>query len=124
TVSELEDYVARMRPHLAMNEQTVDFLGFLVGRTYDGEGDLPAPTRAERVDAELGLVAAMALMPEWARRMTGTYQSPWVDRAVLAPVLRARAAAVRWAIPELPCVVMARERADGGLQARTWVHVR
>ncbi|HEY8155590.1 MAG TPA: oxygenase MpaB family protein, partial [Myxococcota bacterium] len=35
TVSELEDYVERMRPRLGVNEQTRSFLDFLAGRTDD-----------------------------------------------------------------------------------------
>src|SRR5262249_53062716 len=33
TVPELADYVERMRPKLAMNEQTLEFVDFLLGRT-------------------------------------------------------------------------------------------
>ena len=32
TVAELDDYVERMRPQMAMNDQTAEFIGFLAGR--------------------------------------------------------------------------------------------
>jgi hypothetical protein len=53
----------------------------------------------------------MGLMPEWARRMTGTHQPDPVYRLLFAPSDRLKATLVRWAYPELPCKRMALERA-------------
>lgn len=112
SMAELRDYVEQMRPHLAMNTQTVDFVGFLEGRV-----DAPEPVgRAERADRWLSLRASMSLVPEWAdwaRRMTGTRHPPAVDRLVHAPGNRLRARIVRWAYPAPPCVAMAQRRAAG-----------
>ncbi len=108
SVSELDDYVERMRPLLAMNSQTVDFLGFLEGRV-----DQPRVGRRDLFDRWVSVRASMALMPEWARRMTGTHQPEPVARFVFAPVDRLKARLLRWAYPEPPCVSLARERALG-----------
>jgi uncharacterized protein (DUF2236 family) len=105
TVAELDDYVERMRPKMAMTEQTRSFLDFLAGRTDDF-----AIGRRERFDRWVAIRASMSLMPEWARRLTGTYQPDLVTRLWLRPSDRLKAAAVRWAYPELPCKRMALAR--------------
>lgn len=106
SVAELDAYVERMRPHLAMNDQTVEFIGFLAGRV--GAQNVSAK---ERFDRWMGIRASMGLMPEWARRMTGTYTPAVVHRAFFAPSDRLKASVVRWAYPELPCKTMAMRRA-------------
>jgi uncharacterized protein (DUF2236 family) len=113
SVAELEDYVEAMRPVLAMNDQTCEFLAFLAGRV----GDAPVGRR-ERLDRWVGIRASMSLMPEWARRMTGTYQPELLTRLWLAPSDRLKARMVRWAYPELPCKRMALARASGEATAR------
>jgi uncharacterized protein (DUF2236 family) len=109
TVAELDDYVERMRPQMAMTYQTAEFIGFLAGRV--GE---QAITRKERFDRWVGIRASMGLMPEWARHMTGTYQPPAVYRLAFAPSDRLKAKVVRWAYPELPCKAMALARVAAG----------
>jgi uncharacterized protein (DUF2236 family) len=108
TVADLDAYVERMRPLMAMNEQTVEFIGFLAGRV--GEQQLGA---RERYDRWVGIRASMGLMPEWARRMTGTYVPELAYRVWFAPSDRLKATLVRWAYPELPCRAMALARAAG-----------
>lgn len=108
TVDELEEYVEHMRPQLAMTDQTVDFLGFLAGRVAE-----PPVGRKERFDRWVGIRASMGLMPEWARRMTGTFVPDPAYRWLFAPSDRLKAKLVRWAIPELPCRRMALARATG-----------
>lgn len=108
TVDELDAYVERMRPLMAMNEQTVEFIGFLAGRI----GDQPIGPR-ERYDRWVAIRASMGLMPEWARRMTGTYVPDLLDRFWFAPSDRLKATVVRWAYPELPCKALALARATG-----------
>jgi uncharacterized protein (DUF2236 family) len=105
SVRELDDYVERMRPKMAMNDQTVEFIGFLAGRV--GEQQVSAK---ERFDRWVGIRASMGLMPEWARRMTGTYVPELPYRALFAPSDRLKANVVRWAYPELPCKAMALAR--------------
>src|SRR5262245_33843851 len=109
TVADLDAYVERMRPIMAMNEQTVEFIGFLAGRV--GEQQLGA---RERYDRWVGIRASMGLMPEWARRMTGTYVPDPLYRLLLGPNNWLKAKLVRWAYPELPCKRMALERATSG----------
>ena len=109
TVAELDDYVEKMRPLMAMNDQTVEFIGFLAGRV--GEQQVSAK---ERFDRWVGIRASMGLMPEWARRMTGTYVPELPYRLWFAPNDRLKATLVRWAYPELPCRQMALARAAGG----------
>jgi uncharacterized protein (DUF2236 family) len=114
TVSELDAYVERMRPRLAMNEQTRDFLDFVAGTSADF-----AVGRRERFDRWVGIRASMSLMPEWAQRLTGTHQPELVQRWWLAPTDRLKAKLVRWAYPELPCKALALARATGRSAARS-----
>jgi uncharacterized protein (DUF2236 family) len=108
TVAELERYVEAMRPQLAMNEQTRSFLDFLAGRS----DDLPI-SRRERFDRWVSIRASMSLMPEWAQRLTGTWQPEILQRLWLRPSDRLKARIVRWAVPELPCKRMALARVAG-----------
>ena len=111
SMDELEAFVERMRPLMAMTEQTREFLDFLAG---DVDGELRAPRR-EQLQRRLGLAASMLLMPTWARHLTGTYQ-PWpVQRAVLEPLAWSQVRLTRWAYPVLPCVELATARALGGI---------
>ncbi|HVP29675.1 MAG TPA: oxygenase MpaB family protein [Myxococcota bacterium] len=112
SVSELEDYVERMRPKMGFHEQTREFLAFLAGASGDFEVG-----RRERLDRWVAIRASMSLMPEWARRLTGTYQPELVRRLWLEPSDRLKASLIRWAYPELPCKRMALERATGATKA-------
>ena len=114
TVDELSDYVERMRPELVMNEQTKEFLAFLDGRVHADKLD-----RAERFDRWLGVQSSMTLMPEWARRITGTDHPQWRDRALLVPAQQMRARLVRWAYPAAPCVALAHARVQSSLRTST-----
>ena len=106
TVAELDAYVERMRPTMGMNEQTRSFMDFLLGRSDDF-----AVGPFEKFDRWASIRGSMMLMPEWARRLTGTWVSPTVQRAFLEPNNRLRANAVRWAYPAIPCKAMAIRRA-------------
>lgn len=119
TVAELEDYVERMRPLMAMTEQTREFMDFLAGDT-DGEFRGSARQQFER---RLALSASMALMPKWARHLTGTYQPAVVERAVLDPMTKVQAALTRWAYPELPCKTMAVARATAVTASKSTMSV-
>src|SRR5690606_2182346 len=61
--AELEDYVERMRPVMAMTEQTREFIVFLAG---DTEGELRASPR-QQLQRRLDISASMMLMPRWAQ---------------------------------------------------------
>jgi uncharacterized protein (DUF2236 family) len=105
TVAELHDYVEKMRPLMGMNEQTREFMDFLAGRTDDFEIG-----RRERFDRWVSIRASMTLMPEWARRLTGTWQPGLLERFWLQPSDRLKARTIRWAYPDLPCKQMALAR--------------
>jgi uncharacterized protein (DUF2236 family) len=111
TVDELRDYVEAMRPKLAVTEQLLGFLEFVVS----GSEAFPV-SRRERFDRWVGLRASMSLLPEWAQRLTGTHVPPLLQRAWLAPTDRLKASLVRWVYPELPCkrMALARVRAGAG----------
>jgi uncharacterized protein (DUF2236 family) len=110
SMAELDAYVERMRPLMAMTEQTREFIGFLAG---DSDGEFGVGPR-KQIENRLALAASMTLMPAWARHLSGTYQ-PWpVRRAYLDPAARLQARLVRWAHPEIPGAVMAQRRANSG----------
>jgi uncharacterized protein (DUF2236 family) len=108
TMAELTDYVEQMRPLMAMNEQTRDFMNFLAGD--DSNGTFRAPLR-KQLERRLGISASMSLMPEWAQHLTGTYQPALVHRLYLEPNVRLQSRLLRWAVPELECKRMAVARA-------------
>lgn len=108
TVSELEDYVEKMRPLMAYNDQTRQFADFLLGTS----GDV-ATTRRQRFESLMGLHGSMMLMPDWARKMTGTYHSEVTERMVLKPNEKLKYRIVRWAVGEMPCKTMALARTSG-----------
>ncbi|MEM9072690.1 MAG: oxygenase MpaB family protein [Myxococcota bacterium] len=103
SVDALASYVEAMRPQLAMNEQTVEFLGFVMGRIG------PPRSLHERIELSTVVLGGMTLMPEWARRMTGTYRSPVVG-AAYARVNALRASIVRRLYPAPRCVALAHAR--------------
>jgi uncharacterized protein (DUF2236 family) len=109
SMAELEDYVERMRPLMAMTEQTREFVDFLAG---DVEGEFGG-NRRQQLERRLSLSASMALMPTWAQHLTGTYQPRLVRRLYLEPNTRIQNTLLRWAYPVLPCVEMATARALG-----------
>jgi uncharacterized protein (DUF2236 family) len=107
SVAELDDYVARMRPLLAMTEQTRSFIGFLAGDTEDAD----RASWREQLDRRLSIAASMSLMPAWARQISGTYLPSPVLRFIALPRARLEIASVRWAVPELACKQLATARA-------------
>jgi len=82
-----------MRPQLAVNEQTVEFLDFLTG-SVEGAGKVNA---FEQLVRRLSLHASMRLMPEWAQRLTGLYHSDLAQQLYFEPTTRLNAALLRWA---------------------------
>jgi uncharacterized protein (DUF2236 family) len=108
TVSELEDYVERMRPLMAFNDQTRQFADFLLGTS----GDV-ATTRRQRFESWMGLHGSMTMMPDWARKMTGTHHSDFSGRFLFRPNEKLKSRIVRWAVGEMPCKTMALARVAG-----------
>ena len=107
SVAELDAFVERMRPFMAFNEQTREFVDFLAGDA----GDVYQGSPREHLQRRLSISASMSLMPKWARHLTGTYQPALVERLVLRPLARVECATIRWAMPELVCKQMATARA-------------
>ena len=102
SVAELERYVEEMRPLMAVTEQFRSFLDFVAGK------DPEAPvSRRERFDRWVSIRASMALMPEWARRLTGTWQPELVRRLWLEPSDRLKARVVRWVEPRVSATLVA-----------------
>ena len=109
SVAELEGYVERMRPLMAMTEQLREFIGFLAG---DSDGQFRVGAR-QQLERRLDIASSMALMPAWARQLSGTYQPDLVLR-LREPNARLQAAAIRFAYPDgLPCKNLAVARATG-----------
>jgi len=84
TVDELDEYVERMRPRLAVNEQTLSFIEFATG-------PLDGPYRVnevQRVQHRLNAVSSMVLQPEWARRLAGLDHSALARRVWFDPTIR------------------------------------
>jgi uncharacterized protein (DUF2236 family) len=109
TVSELDQYIETMRPQLAVNEQTVEFLDFLIGAV---EG--PARVnRFEQILRRLSLHASMSLMPDWARKLTGLDHGEVAQRVYFDPTTRFNMALLRWAFGVPAYRKLAGERAGG-----------
>jgi len=109
SVEELDAFVARIRPELAVNEQTREFIRFLAEGTV---GDRAAGPR-ERAERWMGLRGSMMLMPDWARELTGLDHGSTAARVLSDRLERTKVDVTNWAYPVLPCVTMARDRAAG-----------
>ena len=108
TVAELEAFVEDMRPRLAVNAQTREFIDFLTG-----EVSVEPLSRVVRFNARQNVALSMMLQPRWAQRLTATERPAWDRWLRLGPLLRLDAALLRWAIPEPECKTMARARMAG-----------
>jgi uncharacterized protein (DUF2236 family) len=109
TVDQLRDYVEAMRPHLAINEQTVEFINFLGGVGLPG-GDV---NRFEQLTRRLALHGAMYLMPDWARRLTGLQHPELAQRWYFDPSTRFNVRLLRWAFDPPPYRALADARLAG-----------
>jgi uncharacterized protein (DUF2236 family) len=109
TVDELRDYVEAMRPQLAVNEQTTQFLDFLLGA---GKGNA-----MDRLTSRITIEHSMSLMPDWAQRMTGLQLTDNAKR-VVDPLVRAQLSMIRWGFQTPPYKAMAEARARNITLAR------
>lgn len=107
TVSDLEAFVAEMRPKLEVNALTREFFEFLIGGPL-GALRLPGPLgrAAKRFQVESG----MSLMPRWAQEMTGFDRPEIAQRTLHASSMHAYARALRWAVGTPPWRRLADER--------------
>jgi uncharacterized protein (DUF2236 family) len=106
TATELNEFVERIRPELAVNEQTCSFIRFLAEGPMIGE-----PGLLERRQRWMGLRASMSLMPGWAQELTGLHPRGRLDRHLAVRIEGWRASVARWALPVPPCKQMALARA-------------
>jgi uncharacterized protein (DUF2236 family) len=121
TVAELAEFVAAVRPYLAVTEQTRDFVGFMQTAPSTQRPSWPVGVAMHHLTTaqyHFHVRAGMSLTPRWAQRLTGLELSPVVQRLAAAPYLSANARMIRWAFGVPPHVAMARRRAaDAGHDA-------
>ncbi len=108
SVSELEDYVERMRPLMAYNDQTRQFADFMLGTSGDME-----TTRCQRFESWMGMHGSMAMMPDWACKMMSVEHSDFAERVFFRPNESLKSKIIRWAVGEMPCKAMAVARVTG-----------
>lgn len=112
SMAELSDFVAQVRPELAVTEQTRAFIDFLLGAPF--APSLPAPLRAGALQYHrFSVRAGMSLAPRWARKLTGLELPNAVRHHAAEPHARASAQLIRWAFGVPPYVALARERVGG-----------
>jgi uncharacterized protein (DUF2236 family) len=112
STTELDDYVATMRPKLAVNAQTREFIDFLLIAPF-------GPNLPPAVDAALhrfALYAGMSAAPRWARELIGFDRPPRLVRSAIGPYLQLDARMLRWAFGTPRYVELARARALGSRQ--------
>jgi uncharacterized protein (DUF2236 family) len=109
SVAELEEFVARVRPALAVTAQTRAFLDF-----FEASPFLPdLPGVVQRPLGRLVLRAGMRRAPRWARGLVGYDSSPATAGALLEPLLQFDARLHRWAFGTPAYVRLACARAAG-----------
>ena len=109
SVAELDEFVEAMRPKLAVNEQTVEFLDFVAGPR---EGKYAA-NDLERFQRRLAMKASMALLPEWSQKLTSLEHSELGRRLWFDPTTRLNVRLLRWAYGVPACRRLAEARAAG-----------
>lgn len=115
SVAELDAFVARIRPKLAVTAQTRAFFDFLVHSPF--APGLPGPI-ARQVNV-FALYAGMSLAPNWARELTGFDTTAAMRTRVIEPLLRLDARRVRWAFGTPRYVQLANARANARPRARS-----
>lgn len=113
TAAELDDYVESMRPRLAVNAQTREFVDFLMTSPF-------LPGLPERIDRQLHrftIYAGMSRAPRWAQELIGYDRPPLTTRTLMGPMLRLEAQRLRWAFGLPPYLRMAQRRAAGVTRA-------
>lgn len=107
SASDLDAYVADMRPKLSVNGQTREFIDFLLTSPF-----LPdLPDALDRQLHRLTIYAGMTRAPSWARELIGFDRPPLAMRPLIQPMLHADARRVRWAFGEPAFLRLAKARA-------------
>ena len=107
--AELDEYVAAMRPRLAVNSQTREFIDFLLSAPFGPR----LPPTADAALHRFALYAGMSAAPRWARELTGFARPSPAVRAMIGPYLQLDARMLRWAFGTPRYVELARARAAG-----------
>lgn len=106
SLTELDEFVAAMRPKLGVNEQTREFVGFLLTAPF-----LPKlPRRLDAAAHRFAVYAGMYYAPPWARELIGFDRPPVLTRALVEPELLLNARLTRWAFGTPRYVELARQR--------------
>ena len=93
SAAELDAYLEAMRPKLAVTEQTLDFVNFVLGRPGSAQ---PAGT-LEQANRVLTMKASMLTTPGWARQLAGFDHSDLGRRLWFEPTMKVQVAAINWA---------------------------
>jgi len=107
--AELDEYVAMMRPKLAVNAQTREFIDFLLTAPLGPS----LPPAADAALHRFGLYAGMSAAPRWARELIGFDRPSPLVRAMIGPYLQLDARMLRWAFGTPRYVELALARATG-----------
>ncbi|MGB9222920.1 oxygenase MpaB family protein [Mycobacterium sp.] len=107
--TELGEYVATMRPKLAVNTQTREFIDFLLSAPFGPS----LPPAADAALHRFALYAGMSATPRWARELIGFDRPSPVLRAMINPYLHLDARMLRWAFGTPRYVELALARATG-----------
>jgi uncharacterized protein (DUF2236 family) len=110
SMDELDAYVTRMRPKLAVNEQTVAFIAFL---TSSGKRPGEVAPATEQLFRRLSLRGSLGLFPAWARELVGMRHDAWAQRTFYDPFMHTQAKQVRWAMGKPAYAQLAEARVRG-----------
>jgi uncharacterized protein (DUF2236 family) len=106
STAELSEFVRTMRPNLAVNTQTREFIEFLMTAPF-----LPnLPAAVDREVHRFALHAGMSNAPRWTRELIGFDRPSLITRRLIGPYLHADARMLRWAFGTPRYVQLARQR--------------
>jgi uncharacterized protein (DUF2236 family) len=115
SAAELDEYLDAMRPKLALTEQTLDFLAFVLGRPGG-----PQPVGAiEQRNRMLTMKASMLTTPPWARQLAGFDHTELGRRLWFDPTMRVQVKLLNWAFGTPPNRRLAEARVAGNRTAAT-----
>ena len=92
SAAELDDYLEAMRPKMAVNEQTLGFIDFILGRSEDH----PTSPLDQR-NRVLTMKASLQLAPKWVRQLTGFDHTEPGRRLWFDPTMRVQVGLLNWA---------------------------
>lgn len=112
TTAELDEYIAMMRPKLAVNSQTREFIDFLLTAPFGPS----LPPAADAALHRFALYAGMRAAPKWARELIGFDRPSRISGAMIGPYLQLDARILRWAYGTPRYVELAQARVSGTRQ--------